>query len=66
MEISGPQTNWTDWLWHYDLEIKEDSPYSPYLTPIDFHLCGPTTQRLTIKQIAPDADVTQADYWHLT
>ena len=66
MEISGPQTNWTDWLWYYGLGVMEDSPYSPYLTLTDFYLCGPTMQHLAVKQIATDTDVKQADYSHLT
>jgi len=43
-----------------------DSPYSPYLTPTDFHLCGAIMQCLGVQQIATDADVKQADHWHLT
>ena len=62
MEISGPQTNWTDWLWCYDLGVMENSPYSLYLTPTDFYLCGPTMQHLAVMQIATDADVKQGDH----
>jgi len=58
MGISGPQTNWTDWLWHYSLEVMEDSPYSPYLTPTDFYFCGLTMQCVAAKQIVTtDNDV---------
>ena len=56
------QINWTDRLWHHGLEVMELSPYSPYLTPTDFYLCGPTMQQLAVKQIATDADVKQDAY----
>jgi hypothetical protein len=58
-----------DWLWDYSYKVMVDPPYTPSLTPSDFHLFGLHKKHLIVKQFAIYATVKQtvtAGYRQLT
>jgi hypothetical protein len=64
MENPGPHSaiQICDWLWHCEWEVLNYPPYSPDLTPNDFHLSEPLKKHLVDKQFATDANVKKLSY----